>query len=89
MICKVLLLGNEQLYERSEELKKEELKQLPAIVENLHDTLIHFKQKYGAGRAIAAPQIGVKKDCYICILTNQLCLSIQTFLFLMKSKWKC
>lgn len=61
MVREVLLLGNEQLYEVSEEWKKEDLEQLPLIVADLHDTLMNFKQKYGAGRAIAAPQIGVKK----------------------------
>lgn len=61
MVREVLLLGNKELYEVSEEWKKEDLKQLPPIVEDLHDTLMNFKQKYGAGRAIAAPQIGIKK----------------------------
>jgi len=30
-------------------------------VSDLHDTLIDFRKKYNAGRAIAAPQIGVFK----------------------------
>lgn len=31
------------------------------MVQNLHDTIIDFKNRYGVGRAIAAPQIGVFK----------------------------
>nr|WP_269471586.1 hypothetical protein [Fusobacterium varium] len=29
-----------------------------------------FREKYHAGRAIAAPQIGVKKGFFICSLIN-------------------
>ena len=34
---------------------------LQSFVEDLHDTLMAFREKYHAGRAIAAPQIGVPK----------------------------
>ncbi len=57
----VLLLGNLQLYEKSEPVQKEELERLHGVISDLHDTLMDFKKRYGAGRAIAAPQIGVMK----------------------------
>ncbi len=57
----VLLLGNPQLYEVSTPVLREELDDMRDIVEDLHDTLLDFRKRYGAGRAIAAPQIGVKK----------------------------
>ena len=57
----ILLLGNPELYKVSKNVKKDELTNIKDIVNNLHDTLIDFRNKYGAGRAIAAPQIGVKK----------------------------
>ena len=57
----ILLLGNPELYKVSKNIKKDELTNIKDIVNNLHDTLIDFRNKYGAGRAIAAPQIGVKK----------------------------
>ncbi|WP_278538150.1 peptide deformylase [Fusobacterium varium] len=57
----ILLLGNEELYQISEPLKKDEIENIKSIVQNLHDTLLDFKEKYHAGRAIATPQIGVKK----------------------------
>ncbi len=39
----------------------EKLDDVRNIVTDLHDTLLDFRKQYGAGRAIAAPQIGVKK----------------------------
>jgi peptide deformylase len=58
---KVLLLGNPQLYEVSAPVLEEELEDIRHVVKDLHDTLLDFRYAYGAGRAIAAPQIGVKK----------------------------
>jgi peptide deformylase len=57
----ILLLGNPRLYEVSEAVQEEDLKHLPAAVSDLHDTLLEFRRKYGAGRAIAACQIGFAK----------------------------
>lgn len=57
----ILLLGNEDLYQISEPLKKDEIENIKSIVQSLHDTLLDFREKYHAGRAIAAPQIGIKK----------------------------
>ena len=61
MIKEILLLGSADLYEISETVKKEELMHMEKVVEDLHDTLMDYRGRYGAGRAIAAPQIGVKK----------------------------
>lgn len=61
MIREILLLGNPALYERSLPVTREELGRLDAVVEDLHDTMMDFRRRYGAGRAIAAPQIGVRK----------------------------
>ena len=61
MIREVLLLGNPKLYDVSQMVKQDELHKLKEVVDDLHDTLMDFKKKYGAGRAIAAPQIGVMK----------------------------
>lgn len=55
----ILLLGNEELYEVSAPV--EEYENISDIINDLHDTLMAFREKYHAGRAIAAPQIGVKK----------------------------
>jgi peptide deformylase len=57
----ILLLGNPRLYEVSEAVKEDDLKDLLPVVADLHDTLLEFRKKYGAGRAIAACQIGFGK----------------------------
>lgn len=61
MIKEILRLGNPQLYEISEEVIQEELPQAAEIAADLHDTMMEFRRTYHAGRAIAAPQIGIKK----------------------------
>ncbi|MGC7873260.1 peptide deformylase [Desulfosporosinus sp. SYSU MS00001] len=60
-IREILLLGNPKLYKVSETVQESELEELAPIVNDLHDTLIDFRNKYGAGRAIASPQIGIFK----------------------------
>ena len=60
-VKEILLLGNPKLYEGCEPIKKDEIKEIRKVVEDLHDTLMDFRKKYKAGRAIAAPQIGVMK----------------------------
>jgi len=57
----ILLLGNPHLYEVSESVMKEELPAVQSVVKDLHDTMMEFRREYSAGRAIAAPQIGIKK----------------------------
>ena len=59
MIKEVLLLGNEELYQTSEPI--ETGTDITNIIDDLHDTLIDFRERHQAGRAIAAPQIGVNK----------------------------
>jgi peptide deformylase len=61
MIRDILLLGNPQLYEISDAIDKSELQAIQEIVADLHDTLFEYRRVHGAGRAIAAPQIGIKK----------------------------
>jgi len=60
-IREILQLGNPRLYEVSQEIRREELDDLQIVIADLHDTLIDFRNKYKAGLAIAAPQIGVMK----------------------------
>jgi len=58
---KILLLGDPRLYEISQEIKKEECKDIALIVKDMHDAMMSFRAKYNRGRAIAAPQIGAMK----------------------------
>lgn len=61
MVKELLKLGNPKLYEISEEVTLSELPQVRQWVTDLHDTLMDYRRTYGAGRAVAAPQIGIQK----------------------------
>lgn len=60
-IREILMLGNPLLYEVCAPVTEGELHEMRAVAKDLHDTLTDFRARYGVGRAIAAPQIGVKK----------------------------
>jgi peptide deformylase len=60
-VKEILLLGNPQLYEISFPVKKDELEHMEPLILDLNDTLTDFRKKHNAGRAIAAPQIGIRK----------------------------
>lgn len=61
MIQEILKLGDPQLYEISLAVEPVDYPKLPIWVKDLHDTLMEYRRTYGAGRAVAAPQIGIKK----------------------------
>jgi len=68
MVKEILLLGNPGLYNTSSAIEIQEISMIKRAVNDLHDTLMDFRKKYGVGRAIAAPQIGVfKRLIYMCI----------------------
>ena len=60
-IQEILLLGNPKLYQVSQPVQPDEVEPIKKVVQDLHDTMMDFKAAYNAGRAIAAPQIGVMK----------------------------
>ena len=66
----ILLLGDLRLYEIAEKVKKEELESLKPVFTDMFDCIKAIRRDYGFGRAIAAPQIGVRKRL-ICILTDR------------------
>ena len=70
MIREILKLGDPRLYERSAKVTEKDFEFLPLWAEDLHDTLLEYRRIYGAGRAIAAPQIGIKKRI-IYMLTDK------------------
>ena len=75
-VKQVLLLGNPQLYEQSEPVLEEDLQTITRVVSDLHDTLMDFRKQYGAGRAIAAPQIGFMKRLIYMYLDDRLTVFI-------------
>ncbi len=60
-VREILLLGNPKLFEICEPVQETQLGQIKPIIQDLYDTLMAFREKYNAGRAIAAPQIGAMK----------------------------
>ena len=62
----ILLLGNPLLHKISKPVEQHELSGLQYEINGLHDLVLQFRKKYGKGRAIAAPQIGLMKRI-ICL----------------------
>ena len=75
---KILLLGDPRLYEIAEKVKKEELDSLKPVFTDMFDCIKGIRRDYGFGRAIAAPQIGVRTRL-ICILMDD-CMSFPNLL---------
>ena len=57
----ILLLGDPRLYEKCDPVHQEEIASLREVVDGMAQVILEFRAKYGAGRAIAAPQVGVMK----------------------------
>ncbi|HCL79748.1 MAG TPA: formylmethionine deformylase, partial [Synergistaceae bacterium] len=49
MIREILLLGDPRLYETSAPVTRSDVSELAPVVEDLHDTLLEFRRRYGAG----------------------------------------
>lgn len=57
----IILLGDSRLYEVCSPLTKEDDALIEEMVADLHNAMMEFREKYKAGRAIAAPQLGYMK----------------------------
>jgi peptide deformylase len=58
-VREILLLGNPLLRERCRRVRSADTSSVQSIINDLRDTLQHFRSQRGFGRGIAAPQIGV------------------------------
>lgn len=65
-VSTILLLGNPLLYKKTTRVKQQEIKKLLPKIDLMFETVLDFRKKYGVGRAIAAPQIGLLKRI-ICL----------------------
>ncbi len=65
-LTRILKLGDPRLYAVADPVAREEVPALLPYFEELHQLVLEFRATYGAGRAIAAPQIGLMKRviCY-------------------------
>ena len=66
----ILLLGDPRLYLKADEVKKSEVGQLTPVLHDMLDLILKFRARYGKGRAIAAPQIGLNKKVICMQLDN-------------------
>jgi len=55
----VLLLGNPRLYEISSPVVRDELSSIKPVIDDLHDTLIDFREKYDVATARAVAGLPV------------------------------
>lgn len=61
----ILLLGDPLLYQSCAPILKEEVTNLSASINKMANLVVAFRQRYGRGRAIAAPQIGLLKQLIV------------------------
>jgi peptide deformylase len=66
MLERILTLGDERLFEKSESVHCKEINQYQKEVDLMFNLILAFRKQYSKGRAIAAPQIGLLKRivCY-------------------------
>jgi peptide deformylase len=57
----IILLGDPRLYEKCAPVEQSELEAIKPVVDGLANVILEFRAKYNAGRAIAAPQLGIMK----------------------------
>jgi peptide deformylase len=65
-LSEIIMLGDRRLLEKSVPVIQEELPSLMPSVEKMWRLITEFREKYGRGRAIAAPQTGLMKRI-ICL----------------------
>jgi peptide deformylase len=58
-LCSILQLGNPILRQKSLAVTDPNSPEIPALIQDLADTLAHWRSTTGYGRGIAAPQLGV------------------------------
>jgi peptide deformylase len=70
-LSEILKLGDPLLVEKAHPVNREDLSKLTPYFEKMNRLILEFRDKYGRGRAIAAPQIGLMKRV-ICINTGKM-----------------
>jgi peptide deformylase len=60
-LSEMLMLGDPKLYHKSAEIRPDELTSVREWSAGLDSIILQFRKRYGAGRAVAAPQMGIFK----------------------------
>ena len=84
----ILLLGDPRLYEISEPISKDELPQVLGWAQDLHEVMEAIRTKYGFGRAIAAPQLGIMKRLIYMNIDKPLIIINPKFTYLSDEKFE-
>lgn len=66
----MLRLGDARLYERSAPIVREELPQVVQWAKTLDGIILQYRTKFNAGRAVAAPQMGIFRRL-VCVHIDQ------------------
>ena len=69
-LTEIILLGDPLLLQKAQPVKASEIPELMPSIEKMWRLITEFRKKYGRGRAIAAPQIGLLKRI-ICLNTDK------------------
>lgn len=78
----ILTLGDPRLYKISSPVLQSDVYSLKPTIEMLHNALMEFMAIYGAGRAVAAPQVGIpKRFIYINIDKPQVIINPELYDF--------
>lgn len=70
-MSELLLLGDDRLYEVCEPVGLDELDEVPHWIELLKQALLAYRETYGAGRAIAAPQLGISRRLIVMLYQGE------------------
>ena len=60
-IKNLLLIGDPRLYESCSQVGKNDMEFIPAWTKDLHEVMEVIRERFGFGRGIAAPQLGIMK----------------------------
>ena len=69
-LSEIIKLGDPRLLEKALTVNRDDLPGLTPYIKKMDRLILEFRQRYGRGRAIAAPQIGLLKRI-ICINTGK------------------
>lgn len=86
-LSEMLMLGDPRLYQVSTEIAPHEVEEVRSWATGLDSIILEFRKKYGAGRAVAAPQMGIFRRL-VCmhidqpvVMINPVLLNLSTDMF--------
>lgn len=84
----MVMLGDPRLYEVCAPITQAELPQVKGWVADLHQVMEEVRAKYGFGRGIAAPQLGIMKRLIYINIDQPLVLINPTFSHMSKAMFE-